>query len=244
MISEDRKDLNERFCKAFSLLEDKGIIIKNDRGGKGIGDFAEKVLGNRAYGHIVRAYLNEDSERVISYSQARTFCREYGINDSWMLDGIGTPFGLDPKKVYEQAEPEAGAGNILYTTVEAFAGSAVDVGGFASESSSFFSLPGLKGSGLVAFPVKGNSMEPVIQNGDVLVCQQVDKLDEINDNDIYAVKSSGSLWVKYVQKIKDARSRITRLKLISANHLEHEPFIEDVNEYTRLYKVIRKISGF
>ncbi|MCB0661185.1 MAG: S24 family peptidase [Saprospiraceae bacterium] len=244
MISEDRIHLNDRFCKAFSLLEDKGIIIKNDRGGKGIGDFAEKVLGNRAYGHIVRAFLNEESERVISYSQARTFCREYGINESWMLDGVGTPFGLDPKKVYESVDTDVTNGNILFTTVEAFAGSAVDVGGFATESSSFFSLPGIKGDGLVAFPVKGNSMEPVIQNGDILVCKQVDNLNQVNDNDIYAVKSSGSLWVKYVQKIKDSRAMITQLKLISANHLEYEPFVEEVNEYTRLYKVIRKISGF
>jgi hypothetical protein len=30
--------------------------------------------------------------------------------------------------------------------------------------------------------------------------------------------------------------------MISANHLEHDPFIEDVNEYTRLYQVVRKIS--
>ncbi|MEZ4947990.1 MAG: peptidase S24/S26A/S26B, partial [Saprospiraceae bacterium] len=81
MINDDRKNLNDRFCKAFSLLEDKGIIVKNDRGGKGIGDFADKVLGNRAYGHIVRAFLNTESERVINYSQARTFCREYGINE-------------------------------------------------------------------------------------------------------------------------------------------------------------------
>ncbi|MEZ4980137.1 MAG: S24 family peptidase [Saprospiraceae bacterium] len=244
MINDDRKNLNDRFCKAFSLLEDKGIIVKNDRGGKGIGDFADKVLGNRAYGHIVRAFLNTESERVINYSQARTFCREYGINESWMLDGVGTPFGLDPKRVYETVEPEENQGNILFTTVEAFAGTAVDVGGFASESSSFFSLPGIKGTGLVAFPVKGNSMEPVIQNGDILVCKQVDNFTEIKDNEIYAVKSSGSLWVKYVQKILDNRAKVSQLKLISANHLEYEPFTEEVNEYTRLYKVIRKISGF
>ncbi len=56
MIREDRILLNERFIKVFHLLEEKGVVVKNDRNGRGMGDFAEKVLGNRAYGHIIRAY--------------------------------------------------------------------------------------------------------------------------------------------------------------------------------------------
>jgi hypothetical protein len=34
------------------------------------------------------------------------------------------------------------------------------------------------------------------------------------------------------------------LKLISANYLEHDPFVEEVNESTKLFKVIRRISTF
>ena len=56
MIREDRQQLNDRFIKVFRLLEERGDIILNDRNGKGMGDFAEKLLGNRAYGHIVRAF--------------------------------------------------------------------------------------------------------------------------------------------------------------------------------------------
>mgnify|MGYP000147374523 CR=1 FL=1 len=44
MIREDRVQLNERFIKVFKLLEERGEIVKNDRGGKGMGDFAEKLL--------------------------------------------------------------------------------------------------------------------------------------------------------------------------------------------------------
>ena len=59
MIGGDRIVLNERFVKIFNALEDQGKIVKNDRGGKGMGDFADKILGNRGYGHIVRAFLNK-----------------------------------------------------------------------------------------------------------------------------------------------------------------------------------------
>ena len=242
MIGEDRLELNERFVKVFQMLEERGAIVKNDRSGKGIGDVAEKILGNKGYGHIVRAFINEDDKRVVSYSQARKFCREYGINEDFILDGIGTPFGFDlPKRGAETGSHPKG--NILFSTVEAFAGSAVDASSFATEESSWFSLPGVQGSGLVAFQIKGNSMEPVIQNGDLIVCREVEKMEEVKDNEIYAVKSSGSLWVKYVQRIYHG-NRATHIKLISANHLEYDPFVEEVNIHTRLYQVIRKIADF
>lgn len=241
MIGEDRLQLNERFCKVFDLLEERGEIVKNDRNGKGMGDFADRILGNRAYGHIIRAFLNPEDKRCINYSQARILCREYGVNESYMLDGVGTPFGMElPNE--EILYREAPTGNILFTSAEAFAGSTVDVGSFTQEGHSYFSLPGLEGPGLVAFPISGNSMEPLIFNGDVVICRQIESMKDISDNDIYAVRNNGSIWVKHVQRIYHG-GRITHLKLISANHLEHDPFVEEVNIHTRLYKVIRKISN-
>lgn len=243
MIGRDRIQLNQRFITVFNLLEERGEIVKNDRGGKGMGDFAERILGNRAYGHIIRAFLNPDDKRVIDYKHAKTLCQEYGINEEYMLDGTGAPFGFDlPTNQPASDTGESFRGNILFTTTEAFAGSAVEVGGFAKEDLTYFSIPGLEGGGLVSFPIKGNSMEPVILNGDMVVCREVASMNEIRDNKIYAVKNHGSLWVKYVQKIVNNRGRVTHLKLISANHLEYEPFVEEVNEHTRLYQVIRRIS--
>lgn len=240
MIREDRLLLNERFIQVFNLLEDRGVIVKNDRNGKGMGDFADKLLGNRAYGHIIRAYLNPDDKRVISYSQARNLCREFGVNEAFMLDGIGSPFGMDLPRNNSELGTKL-KGNILFTSTEAFAGSSVDAASFQTEENYFFSIPGLSGPGLVAFPIHGNSMEPVILDGDIVICKQIERLDDIIDNEIYAVKNNGSVWVKYAQKIYHG-GRVTHLKLISANHLEHDPFVEEVNIHTRLFKVTRKIS--
>ena len=241
MIREDRLQLNNRFIKVFNLLQERGDIIMNDRNGKGMGDFAEKILGNRAYGHIVRAFLNSEDKRVIDYRHARSICREYGVNESYLIDGVGSPFGLNIPK--ENVPASIYQGNILYTSVQAFAGSGVDVGGNAApESHHFFSVPGVSGSGMVAFPVEGSSMEPQIKHGDTVICRPISGAHEIKDNEIYAVKSNGSLWVKHVQRIYDARKRVVKLKMISANHMDFDPFEEDVNEHTRLFKVIRLIS--
>lgn len=244
MIREDRIELNDRFIQVFKMLEERGEIIKNDRGGKGMGDFAERILGNRAYGHIIRAFLNPEDKRVLDYRHARKLCQEYGVNESYMLDGIGEPFGITlnvPSDVVPTEENTL-TGNILFTTTEAFAGASVEVGSFASEETSFFSVPGLAGNGLVAFPIKGNSMEPVILDGDIVISRALSSIYEIKDNKIYAVKNNGQLWVKYVQRVANSKGIVTHLKLISANHLEHDPFVEEVNEYTRLYQVIHRIS--
>ena len=242
MIREDRLQLNERFIKVFKLLEERGDIVKNDRSGKGMGDFAEKILGNRAYGHIVRAFLNPDDKRCIDYRHARTLCNQYGVNESYLIDGIGTPFGFDIPQNNTANKGDRIPGNILFTTTEAFAGSSVDASSFATEDHEYFSIPGLTNGSLVAFPINGNSMEPVIHNGDMVICREINGLHEIRDNKIYAIKNNGALWVKYVQRIENDKNRVTHLKLISANHLEHDPFVEEVNEYTRIYQVIRRIS--
>ena len=244
MIREDRIKLNERFIKVFNLLLERGDVVLNDRNGRGIGDFAEKVLGNRAYGHIIRAYLNDDDKRVIDYRQARIVCQEFGVNEAYMIDGIGTPFGMDLPVNVDGDSPK---GNILFTSVGAFAGSGIDIGATAASGSAenlqFFSLPGLTGNGLVAFPIEGDSMEPIIKDGDTVVCREIAGAHEIKDNKMYAIKSNGSLWVKYVQRVFDSKGKVRQLKLISANYLEFDPFIEDVNEHTRLYKVTRIINN-
>lgn len=242
MITQDRRELNDRFREVFRILEDRGEIIKNDRNGRGLGDFAKRILNNRSYGHIIRAYLNSDDKRCINYEQARRVCSEYGVNTSYLLEGEGTPFGMELPKASEVEGDEENKNNILYTSVEAFAGASVDGDSFLREEASFFSMPDLLGNGYVAFPINGNSMEPVINNGDIVICRQIAGVHEIKDNKIYAVRSKGNLWVKYVQPISDKKGRIHSLKLISANYLEHDPWTEEVDKNTRLYEVQRRIS--
>ena len=241
MITEDRRELNDRFKEVFRILEERGEIIKNDRNGRGLGDFAKRILNNRSYGHIVRAFLNDDDKRCINYEQARRVCHEYNVNLGYLLEGEGTPFGM------ELPEPPVVTGtdvplNIMFTSKEAFAGASIDTDSFVQEDTDFFRLPGIMGSGFVAFPITGNSMEPVINNGDVVICKEIDGIREIRENRIYAVRSKGSIWIKYVQKVPDSKGRITGLKLISANYLEHDPWVEEVEMSTKLYEVVRRIS--
>ncbi len=245
MIREDRIKLNERFIKVFEQLQEKEAIILNDRNGKGMGDFAAKILGNRSYGHIVRAFLNKKDKRVIDYRQAKLVCQYYDINEHYLIDGIGTPFGKNIFRNNQHFEPSSSAqhnGNIMYTTIQAFAGSGESVADITTrEEQQYFSIPGVAGSQLVAFHIEGDSMEPQIHDGDMLICRELQGINEIKNNEIYAIKQDGVLWVKHVQKMKH-NGRLTHLKMLSANHLEYDPFTIELNDQTRLYKVIRQIS--
>ncbi|MFT7121416.1 MAG: hypothetical protein ACJAZ9_001594 [Neolewinella sp.] len=241
MITQDRRELNDRFKEVFRILEERGEIIKNDRNGRGLGDFAKRILNNRSYGHIVRAFLNDDDKRCINYEQARRVCHEYDVNLAYLLEGDGTPFGRELPEPLEVAGSDVPL-NIVFTTTEAFAGATIDSDSFAKEDLDFFRLPGMSGPGYVAFPISGSSMEPVINPGDVVICKEIDSIQEMKENRIYAVRSKGKIWIKYVKKISDSKGRVISLKLISANYLEHDPWIEEVDMTTRLYEVVRRVS--
>jgi phage repressor protein C with HTH and peptisase S24 domain len=247
MIKDDRKELNARFRHAWATLEEKGTIVKNDRSGKGVGDVAERVLGNKAYGHIIRAYLSPSSKRVIDYSQAKNFCTFFQISENWLFNGLGEMFLTGTSQTDKVGVPKmpfmpytGGKNKILWTSVEAFAGDSFAAEG--KEDNDYFSVPGIAGSDLVAFTIKGRSMEPIINDRDIVVCRRIESVNDIKENEIYAVRSDGKVNVKYVQKLQP-KGIITGLKLISANYFDHDPFEIEVNETTALFKVISRISN-
>jgi len=248
MIPEGRVGLNRRFIRVFQLLVERGDIVMNDRGGRGIGDFAQDILG-KPYSHIIRAFLNEEDKRCIDYHHVDRLCALYGASRRYLLEGKGSPFGEESsyggenRETLSYSETGQNLGNICYTHLEAFAGNALDWDSFRQEDRDFFRIPGLEGPELYAFPVKGNSMTPVIDEGDIVVCRPLRNWGDFRENKIYAINESGSIWVKYVQREKPTPSGGTRLKLISANHLEHDPFQMDLSEHTRLFQVIRRISA-
>lgn len=250
----DRVELTSRFRVIYNLLVEKGEIRKNHPT-KSKAAFAENLLGSKQYGHLIDKFLNQ--KRQIDYKHARILCNEYGVNEDFMFDGAGAPFSVfsnddsikkTVKNVTKESttqpiysEPNASA-NILFTNVKAFAGSAIDAGVAPEIGQYNFAIPGVQGSGLLAFHIEGNSMEPVLNFGDLVICREIEHINDIRENEIYAIKNNGAVWVKYIQPI--FKNGIVRnLKLISANYLEHDPFVEDVSNFTRIYKVIRRISN-
>ncbi len=241
MVEKDRKELNKRFQRVYELLEQRGEIV-NNHPDKSKSAFAEKLLGSKQYGHIISQFLN--GKRYIAYKHARKVCQLYGINPSYMIDGIGTPFDDFVRPESTGVTIEKNNHQILYTNVKTLANQGIGLGSFNYEKSRFFSLPDLDNRDLVAFDVEGHSMEPLISKGDMVVCKPIEDINDVKDKEIYAVRLNGQVWIKHVKKINGKSGRVTHLDLISANYLEHPPFREEVNGTIKFYKVVRKITTF
>ncbi len=238
MQKVNRQELNRRFSEVYQLLLERGEIVKNDRQ-RSKSAFAAK-LGTK--GHIVDLYLRH--KRQITYEQTKRLCALYGVSEAFMFQGIGTPF--ENHKIPDSEGKLAMAlginfsPNILFTNVEAFSSNTIGVD--LLEENERFHIPGVQGD-LVAFNINGDSMSPTILSGDMVICKPLEVKNEMIDNEIYAVVTSHSVWVKRVQRCLDRHQNWTHLKLISDNYAEFDPFIIEINEVRRLLKVTRRLTG-
>ena len=252
----EKELLNQRFKIVFQHLVEKGEVVKSSRE-KGMSSFAEKIMGNKSYGHIIRAYLKDSDARTITYPQAKRLVNHYSVNWTYMFEGKGDVFVSEKEEDFSMNEISAGSPksddvftktnvpkhktNILFSSISAFASSTVDVGVHAD--SEHFYIPGMQGEH-IAFYIKGESMIPTISDGDMVICRSLDSNERITENEIYAiVTSSGNVMVKRVQKIFNKHRQLQGIKCISDNYLEHDPFTLTINEVQKLLKVERKLTG-
>ncbi len=238
MEKVNRRELNNRFKKVYQTLLEKGEIIKNNRQ-KSKSTFAENI-GTK--GHIIDLYLQD--KREITYEQVKKLCSRYGINQAYMFQGIGRPFGKsripDPEKRLAMALGINFSPNILFTNIAAFSSNTIGVD--LLEENERFTIPGMAGD-LVAFNINGESMAPTILSGDMVICTPLESKMEMIDNEIYAVVSSQSVWVKRAQRCYDRHHNCTHLKLISDNFEEFDPFLIEINEVRKLLKVTKRLTG-
>jgi hypothetical protein len=251
----DRQKLNNRFVQVFNALEAKGLIVKSARDEKSKGRFALKL---DTKSHIIDKYLR--GERYITYEQTKKLCREYSISELFMHQGIGDMFQEESLQIVEgnvapndllphlnaEANPKPLPGfketPTGYATIKMAATHAIGLSDkFLEDQLETFNIPGVSGN-YVAFYVKGNSMEPHIMNGDMVICQALDTKDRIVDNRVYAVVTSDGFMVKRIQKIYNDKGSFTHLNLISDNYLEHAPFKVEVRDVIQVLEVKRRLT--
>jgi len=238
MHKVNRQELNRRFKEVFDLLVEKEEIIKSNRQ-KSKSAFAERI-GTK--GHIIDLYLQD--KRRITYEQTKLLCTEYKVSELFMFQGIGKPF--EKNKIPNSEEKLAMAlginfpPNILFTNIEAFSSNTIGVD--LLEENQHFHIPGVCGD-LVAFNINGNSMFPTITEGDMVICMPLENKSEMIDDEIYAIVTNQSVWVKRVQRCYDRHSNWSHLRLISDNVEEFDPFIIEISEVRKLLKVKKRLTG-
>lgn len=240
-----REALNDRFKVAFNLLIEKEEVIPNDHS-KGFSTVADLIFGKRSYGHLINKYLSD--ERKFPFKHVERFCEAFNVSRDYMLKGEGEVFLKSNKPEFANGyrapsneQLELNEGNILYPNVAALASSALGIE--MHESAESFSIPGLQGGQYIAFTISGNSMSPTLADGDMVICRPLEGVEKIVDNEVYAVISDNGVQVKRIQKVYSPSRRLIRLKMISDNYLEHDPFFLGIGEVRQILKVDRKLTA-
>ena len=227
-----RKIQNARFITVYNKLIEQGLIVKNSRGALSKSAFA-KNIGIKA--HIINSI--EHGPRNITHEQIELLCKHYKINKTYMYQGEGSPFDSNTTTQHASQNTNTKKGNIMLANMRAAATHAFD--SQYRESIDTFAIPGIKGD-CTAFKVDGDSMEPHIFNGDMVICSPIE-ITNIKDNEIYVIDAEGGIVIKRLQKITKQGS-LASIKLISDNYLFHDPYILSKNKIHKIYKVDFKLT--
>lgn len=152
-------------------------------------------------------------------------CEKIGVSATWILVGVG------PKYVHgnhQNFQCEAGGFTpIPRYTVEASAGhgavcddeNSMD---FLAVKKSWLVQRGLSADMLAIIKVKGNSMEPDLKDGDLILIDRArTEAGSMDEGGIYVVRFDSDLFIKRVQHLPGSR-----LMLVSSNPVYHPVTVE------------------
>ncbi len=227
--------VNQRFRKVFEELEKKNLI-------KGKSDIA-KQLGT--YNHVINSILKGD--RNITVDQLHKLFEAYnvdanfmfGFNDAMFMGNFSSDSAVPTRSMDDRFF--GGRMNITLVPNRAMAGYALEHHdeGFLSELPKF-SIPNLEGN-LIAFEINGDSMYPTITNGDIVVCEPLERGDPMRDNNVYVVVTD-VVVAKRIQQIKDENT-ISQVRLISDNSAVYKPYEVDLEDIRQILKVKCRLTS-
>ncbi len=225
--------VNQRFKIVFNELEKTNKI-------KGKSDIASK-LGT--YNHVINAILK--GERNITVEQLNKLFDLYGISPNFIFGCSDDIFlqGFEPVTTRPKTAGVyglSGRQNIVLVANRAMAGYAL-----AAHTPQYlsdfprFSIPNLEGN-LIAFEISGNSMEPTITHGDIVVCEELERGEPIRDNQVYIVVTD-VVVAKRVQQIKDG-AQVSALTLLSDNGF-YKPYNVSLDEIQKILRVKCRLTS-
>lgn len=226
--------VNQRFKRVYHILEERGII-------KGKSDLAEKL---KTYNHVVNSILK--GKRNITVDQLHRLMEIYDV-DANFLFGLGeAPFRKASATQADLAVRPSSAmqfgpqSSITWLRDKVRVGDAIPHQNLDfQQDQPRFSLPNISGEGLVAFPIEGDSMMPTITQGDLLVCEPVERDAPILDNHIYVVVTD-VLVAKRIQQLRRG-NELEGLRLISDNPV-YQPYHVPTQEVRQLLKAKCRVT--
>ena len=87
-------------------------------------------------------------------------------------------------------------------------------------------------------------MYPTITNGDIVVCEALERNDPMRDNNVYVVVTD-VVVAKRIQQIRTDGSNIPdQLRLISDNNAVYKPYEVDLQDIRQILKVKCRLTSY
>jgi transcriptional regulator with XRE-family HTH domain len=226
--------VNQQFRKVFTELEKRRLI-------KGKSDLAKR-LGT--YNHVVNSILK--GERNITLEQLHKLLEIFKLDANYFFDSNDEMFlptiesGQIPA-LHKDSRFSGLRNNIILVPNQAMAGYA-----FQHNHAAYlaelprFSVPGLDGN-FIAFEIYGNSMEPTIANGDIVISELLERGEALRDNNVYVVVTD-VVVVKRILQIRNEQG--LSLKLISDNKEVYMPYEVEASEIRQMLKVKCRLTSY
>lgn len=154
-------------------------------------------------------YLN--AHMPLSESFLNRLVVNLGVSKEWLLDGTDLPFGKTPVRVDGEVMASANGGGTPVYDVDVTAGVASGRNElFASENIvGWVNLPNMSPNCRIV-RVSGDSMAPVINDGDFVAVREVSNPNQIYWGQIYVVQLDDFRLVKYLRRHTDPNMVVLR----------------------------------
>jgi len=225
--------VNQRFKDVFSALENQNLI-------KGKSDIA-KHLGT--YNHVINSILK--GQRNITVDQLSKLFDIYqidanymfGLSDEMFSPGANLDGSFPTRSLQEKTKIPLN--NITLYPLRALAGDAIESQEAFEKEFPKFSVPGLSGD-LSAIEISGDSMYPTLTNGDIVVCEPLDRGVNLRDNHVYVIVTD-VVVAKRIQLLRNVDGS-EQLRLISDNSSVYQPYEINLEEVRQILKVKARLT--
>lgn len=200
---------------------------------------AAKLLG------ISRPALSqlESGASMPSFETLRKAHEVYGASYDYLLEGKAEKVSKQnrPDKIVSITVDSHNDPNIVLVPVKAQAGYAkARLQDEAFQHYPVFNLPGhqYRNQSFRAFEATGDSMEPTISSGDILICTQVANWKHLWPGELFVLVLYDDVLVKRVQHL---RTEANSVRLQSDNSF-YQPFELELSEVVEIWRVYAKLT--
>ena len=186
-------------------------------------------------------------ERAITIELIRKATIIYSFNPTYLFTGVGEKFTKKEDSVLTIAVDKDENERILHIPVTAKAGYQDQFNNdvYLDDLVSY-TLPNsyFKKGSFRSFEVEGDSMEPVLQNGEIIVCSYVDEPNlwkyNIKDGYVYVVVTDNDIVVKRVTN----RLKEENLLELESDNTDYPSIFVEADQIREIWSVKMKISPF